>query len=535
MKRQRLLIFAFGALVVLLIAGSVIGALLRLLNELRYSLEYFLPYWLVSPILFLSAILFIALIIQIGWPWWKANSSKFTGRSQKANDKKIIPDSRHQAAKESLKSIDRILERLQDNVAKEGIRQEKERISNELARGDLVVVIFGTGSSGKTSLIRALLNEIVGEVGARMGSTKSSQVYRLRLKRLQRGLQLVDTPGILEAGKDGLSREKEARLRASRADLMVVVVDSDLRSEELKTIRSLSNLGKRLLLVLNKCDLRGEEEERKLLFILRGHCKGLIEPEDVIPICAAPQSIPRPGGQPWQPPTEVDKLLRRLAKVLHEDGEELLADNILLQCRNLGDNGRELLNSQRRKIAKQCIDRYSWISSGLVAAQPLPGIDLLGTAAVNAQMVMEIARIYGVELTKSRAQELAISVGRTLAGLGIIKGGVTIIETGLSLSLPTFIVGRVLQGIAAAWLTRIAGASFITFFKQDQDWGDGGVQEVVQHHYDLNRRESSLQNFLKLAIHRVVEPLQKNQRRQLPPRPKPLGEVEASDHEHPKL
>ena len=53
----------------------------------------------------------------------------------------------------------------------------------------------------------------------------------------------------------------------------------------------------------------------------------------------------------------------------------------------------------------------------------MPGVDLLGTAAVNAQMVMEIAAIYGINLTRSRAQELAISVGRTLATLGVVKGG----------------------------------------------------------------------------------------------------------------
>ena len=76
-------------------------------------------------------------------------------------------------------------------------------MADELARGDLMVVVFGTGSSGKTSLIRALLNEMVGEVGAPMGSTTSSQIYRLRLKGLDRGLQLADTPGILEARSAG--------------------------------------------------------------------------------------------------------------------------------------------------------------------------------------------------------------------------------------------------------------------------------------------------------------------------------------------
>ncbi|MFO0104477.1 MAG: GTPase, partial [Cyanobium sp.] len=65
----------------------------------------------------------------------------------------------------------------------------------ELERGDLVVVVFGVGSSGKTSLIRALLRQLVGTVGAAMGSTAGSERYRLRLKGLDRGIWLVDTPG----------------------------------------------------------------------------------------------------------------------------------------------------------------------------------------------------------------------------------------------------------------------------------------------------------------------------------------------------
>jgi len=38
-------------------------------------------------------------------------------------------------------------------------------------------------------------------------------------------------------------------------------------------------------------------------------------------------------------------------------------------------------------------------------------------------MVIEIGRIYGVSLSKASAQELALSVGRTLASLGVIQGG----------------------------------------------------------------------------------------------------------------
>ncbi len=519
-SKKRLSILLCAAIVALLIIGSVLGSLLRVFYELRYSLGLFLPYWLVGPVLFLGTTLIIILLIQIGIPWLK--DLKNNNRWLKRQDKKLIqlPKNRRHAAQKSLESIDRLLEHIKNDIERETLIQERKRVGQELARGDLVVVVFGTGSSGKTSLIRALLNEIVGEVGAVMGSTTKSKSYRLHIKNFNRGILLIDTPGILEAGKDGLNREKQAKKEASQADLLIVVVDGDLRASEFRVIQSLGTLGKKVLLILNKCDLRGEEEARKLLFILRNRCQGILNPQDVIPVSAAPQSIPRPGGKPLQPSPEVSSLLQRLSIVLHSDGEELLADNILLQCRHLGEEGRRLLDKQRQKEAIKCIERYSWITGGVVTATPLPGIDLLGTAAVNAQMVIEIARIYGIELTRTRAQELAMSVGRTLAGLGVIKGGVTIIETALSLSITSLLLSRAVQGVAAAWLTRVAGQSFITYFQQDQDWGDGGVQEVVQQHYNLSSRKSSMESFLELALKRVVEPLQqKEKRRQLPPRP----------------
>ena len=528
MSKQRLLLWLLGALIALV----VVGGLLQVVRNLIWDLSYLLPTWLVGPVLLLTAALILAVAIHWGWPWWQKIKHRKANPREGEQQPAELPRSRRQAAQQSLESIDHLLDRLEDDVSREGLRQQRQRVAEELARGDLVVVVFGTGSSGKTSLIRALLNDIVGEVGAAMGSTTRSQTYRLRLKALNRGLRLVDTPGILEAGQEGRNREEEARQRASRADLMLVVVDSDLRAAELALISNLTDLGKRLLLVLNKCDLRGEDEVSRLLQLLRSRCSSILEPEDVVACSAAPQSIPRPGQRPLQPQPEVNSLLRRLAAVLHADGEELLADNILMQCRNLGDAGRRLLDDQRQQEARQCVDRYSWISGGVVAASPLPGVDLLGSAAVNAQMVIEVARIYGVQLTKDRAQDLAITVGRSLAGLGVVKGGVTLIGAALTINLPTLLLGRAVQGVAAAWLTRIAGASFITYFQQDQDWGDGGIQEVVQKHYKLNKRESSLKRFLEMALRQVVEPLQRQRHRQLPPRPGPREEVEEEDREH---
>ena len=502
------------------LALALVGVALQALNQLLWQLSYWLPGWLLGPLLLLLLAAVGLAFAQIGWPWLRA--WRRGGRSSASGTASLpLPANRREAARRNLEAIDRTLERVRDAVEREALCQERARMENELERGDLVIVFFGCGSSGKTSLIRALLRELVGEVGAAMGSTRAAGRYRLRLQGLERTVILEDTPGILEAGPEGREREQLARRQAVRADLLLLVVDGDLRGSELEVFDALASLGKRLLLVLNKCDLRGEQEEQKLLTLLRRRCAGRIAAEDVIPASASPQSVPMPGGRPLQPPPEIDGLLQRMAMVLRQDGEELIADNLLLQCRRLGEASRGLLDRQRRRDAEAIVDRYAWIGAGVLMATPLPGLDLLGTAAVNAQMVMEIGRVYGITLSRATAQELAVSVGRTLAGLGLIKGGVTLLSSSLSLSLPTLLVSRALQAVSGAWLTRVAGRSFIAYFQQNQDWGDGGMAEVLQREYELNRREGALRSFLTAAFTRVVEPLQRQGEPRLPPRPGP--------------
>ena len=531
-----------------------LAMLLQLLNQLSWQLSALLPYQLVGPVLTLLLLAVGIGALQLGWPllrpwlpqllptwlqpWLPASLRRQApGSSSPGGESPGRPpksSSRRQAAAQNLAAIDQTLERVRDHLERQLLCQERQRMAAELERGDLQIVVFGSGSVGKTSLIRALLRQLVGEVGAAMGSTQGSQRYRLRLRGLDRAVWLVDTPGILEAGDGGEHRERLARQQASRADLLLLVVDGDLRASEQQLFEALAGLGKRLMLVLNKCDLRGEQEEQRLLAQLARRTAGRLAPADLVPAASAPQSIPMPGGRPLQPEAEVQALLRRIASVLHADGEELNADNLLLQCRRLSQASRDLLAQQRRGDALALVERTMWLSAGVVALTPLPGVDLLGAAAVNAQMVLEIGRVHGIQLSREDAQELALSVGRSLAGLGLVKGGVGLLSSALALSLPAALVGRAIQAVGAAWLTRIAGLSMVRYFEQNQNWGDGGVQEVVQEQYDLSRRDDALRRFLEAAFNRIVEPMQRQgpKARQLPPR-KPPAAGAAADRDYP--
>ena len=526
MLPRRLWLWIIAALAFLVVALFV----LNLLFQLRWQL-YWLPEWIFGPLFVLIVALLLLGVGPLLWPWLKA-VRRPAGRGDAA--RQHAPSrNRREAAERQLSATQQTLEQVRDAVERQALEQERQRMQADLERGDLVIAVFGAGSTGKTSLIRSLLGELVGQVGAPMGSTTETARYRLRLQGLPRAVVLEDTPGILEAGEAGQERERRARSQAARADLLVLVVDGDLRQAELEVFEALANLGKRLLLVLNKCDLRGDQEEQRLLALLRRRCSVHLSSADVIPVSAAPQSVPRPGGRPLQPAPEVQALLRRLSEVLHADGEELIADNLLLQCRQLGDASRSLLDRQRCRDAETIVERYGWTCAGVVALTPLPGVDLLGAAAVNAQMVIEIGRVYGVQLGRAEAQDLAVSVGRTLVGLGLVKGGVSLLQGALTLNLPALLLSRAVQAVGAAWLTRVAGRSVIIYFQQGQDWGDGGLQQVLQREYDLSRREDVLRRFLQTALRRVVEPLQGRERR-LPPRPegrrpRPPAAEEAAD------
>ncbi len=499
---KKVILYILLILISLILVG-LLGAIIRLIN---------------LPAILITLIIISGLIYYKKIDWLNNNiKSLFKIKNEnKILDLSLL--SKKQAAGRSLQSIDQLINLINDKVTAKALIEERNRVSLELERGDIILVVFGIGSSGKTSLIRALLKRIVGKVSAEMGSTKTNKSYKLKLKGLNRGIMLIDTPGILEAGKEGREREKSALVQAQKADLMLVVIDGDLRSTETKAINKLSKLGKRLLIVLNKIDLRGENEERRLVEIINSKCSDFISSKDIICTSASPQTIAIPGEKPYQPKPEINTLIRRLANILHEEGEELIADNILLQCNNLGKEGKKLLIKQRSFTAKKCVDRYGWLSSGALILTPLPIIDMIAAAAVNAQMVIEIANIYGVDITKERAKNLALSVGKILATMGVVKGGVSLISSTLNLSLPTYIVSKVIQGISVSWLTRIAGASFITYFQQDQQWGDGGIQEVVQFHYNLNKREEYFKSFIQRAYERVIDPLVENKFKKLPPR-----------------
>ena len=183
--------------------------------------------------------------------------SVWRGRRQKKKRQKSVslPASKSEAVSENLRSIRHQMNQLQDEVARQSLLSQSKHLETSIDRQELKIVVFGTGSAGKTSLVNALVGRMEGRVSPTIGTT-TVRVKRIffQLQELDQSLLITDTPGLLEVGTAGTQREKAARKLATEADLLLFLVEGDLTDSEYRALRSLLEMGKRLLLVFNKTD-----------------------------------------------------------------------------------------------------------------------------------------------------------------------------------------------------------------------------------------------------------------------------------------
>ncbi|MDC3052527.1 DUF697 domain-containing protein [Prochlorococcus sp. AH-736-A13] len=407
------------------------------------------------------------------------------------------------AAKISLEGVEKINKKISDKVKAELLNYQKSKLESQLKTGDYKVTLFGAGSSGKTSIARSLLKNIVGQTSAKIGTTKQINSYKIRIPILKRNINIVDTPGLFEPSKLGEEREKATILQASNSDLVLFVLDQDINKYENYLIKELLKLRKKIIIVLNKCDLRSRDENnliKKNIISITSSRKNKIS---VVQTIAVPQKSPYTKSDALNLVPEVGSLFREIIETLDNNGEELLADNILFRSNKLGIKSKNFVQEQRYLMSNKVINKYMWITGGVILVNPLPAVDFLTTTSVNLQMIMELSKIYEIKLTKKDAKDLATSLLSALAKQGILKGGLAILSPALATSLTKIILSKSIQSVTAGWLIRIVGLSLIEYFKNGQDWGDGGIQEVVDKIYRISKREEILNNFVKEAISKI--------------------------------
>ncbi len=306
-----------------------------------------------------------------------------------------------------------------------------DRQLNRLINKRLRVAVFGKVGVGKSSLLNALLRKEIFATDIAHGCTRKTTAitWNQKISNLE-AIELVDTPGI-----DEISAEARSRLAARialQADVVLFVLDSDLTSVEIEALKILQRSCKPILFVLNRCDQWKISEQKKLIISIKSRLPLIFQETTIHVVAAAPRKakLQRDGRVRSQVSLPMVKGLQRsLISLLQEQGELLLALNSLKQADLLHQSLKQHRLKRSKSAAQTLIGKFAAIKASGVAANPLLMLDLAGGLACDTALIVQLSKLYGLNLGGHSARQLLKSlslhnalIGGTQVGIQVLLG-----------------------------------------------------------------------------------------------------------------
>ncbi len=332
-------------------------------------------------------------------------------------------------------------------------KAELARLNARKETGQINIAFFGEVSTGKSSIIKALLPNAGVEISLRGGSTREIHEYLWQTEAGDR-LLLTDLPGRNEA--EGYLDEL-ARDEAVRAQIVVYVVDSDLSRSQFEDIQELYTFGKPLIIAFNKSDLYTDAEKQQLQTRIQSHFMPTTgEAHETPPLLIPSVVFIQSGG------------LEDVVRVYPDGREEIVQRQRKIDVSALSsrlqteiDNRIEWLDSLRdasvfslvhskldetrasfRREQAEKIVRAGTRNAVIGALASIsPGTDLIIQGVIGTRMVQELCKLYDVpikqididqffdfsqnQMKKSIPLILAVAGNglKAFPGLGTVAGG----------------------------------------------------------------------------------------------------------------
>lgn len=380
-------------------------------------------------------------------------------------------------------------------------RQQVAQLTTELDRQEIQLVVTGGKSVGKTSLIQVLESNW--------------------LPQQQQRLSWKETPALYIGTATNVEAQTSAQAVVRRSDLVIFVTAGDLTDTEFQTLQQITVAKVRTILVFNKQDQYLPPERALVLQQLRQRMAGLLAAEDVVAIASSPAPVkvrkhqPDASVQEWmeQQTPDFTGLSERLSPILTQEWQQLVWASTIRAAGALKAEVKTQLNQIRRDRALPVIEQYQWIAAAAAFANPVPALDLLATAAISAQVVTDLGEIYQQKFSLQQAQTAAKTLGSLMLKLGLVELSTQTIGGILKSNAFTYVAGGAVQGVSAAYLTRLAGLSLIEYF-QEQEHSENAatgqpfkferLKQNLQKVFQQNQRVAFLQGFVKQAVGRLV-------------------------------
>jgi len=352
-------------------------------------------------------------------------------------------------------------------------------------RQTLQIAVTGGKNSGKTTLTQLLQNLGIGE-----------------------NITFRETPPLFTE----IDTETTAALELTNvADLVLFIVTGDLTESQLQIIQQLWEKHQHIMLIFNKQDQYILEERGVIWEQLKYRVKDIIPPENIVTISAAPAAVKVRQHQTdgstkeWleQQKAELGNLGDRLREITTKEKEQLVLAATWRAAIELKNEAKNHLNKVRKIRALPIIEKYQWVVAISTFANPVAALDLLATAAINTQMLIDLSEIYQQKLSLSQAQTGSGTIAKLMVKLGLVELSTQTIGSMLKTNAITYVAGGTVQGISAAYLTRLAGLSLIEYCQEQETITEGfnleNLGEKLQKVWQENQRTAFLQGFIKQA------------------------------------
>jgi uncharacterized protein len=454
----------------LLIGGIAISFGLWILQSLHHSFQEF------GEIAILG-------VMGIGAGLWWFRRVKVSKVTLSPLSQPLTQETVDRAISDAELLLDKLVTESEDASVRDTWQTQLERVKANLDRTKLNITVTGGKSVGKTSICQALTS-----------------------------VNPVETPPLLTA----IDIDVLSPIRQGEAELVLLVTNGDLTSSEAQILQELKDLYQRTLLVFNKQDQYAPEDRSLVLQQLQRHAQGILNSEDIVATASVPSKIEvrqelvdGTFQESWeQPSPDVDKLTQRLEEILTSERQQLIWASTWRKATDLQSQIKDRLNKVRRDRALPIIEQYQWITAATAFANPVPALDLLATAAINAQLVLDLGQIYQQKFSLDNAQTVASGMGSLMVKQGLVELSSQAIATVLKSHVATFVAGGVVQGLSAAYLTRVAALTLIEYFEsqpgitttQSATFNLQQLSQILANVFQNNQRTAYLQSFVTHAI-----------------------------------
>ena len=365
--------------------------------------------------------------------------------------------------------------------------QQVQQLIDKLENQQVHIIAFGKVSSGKSSLLNALIGKQQFSTSPLHGETKTQQSSEWN-KYQDQNMVVIDTPGTDEVA--GEQRQQLAHNAAEIADIILFVVDGDLTQSQLSQLKLIAQPNTQIVLVLNKVDLYTDEEIEDLLSSLTEKTKNIIHTKNIVTSSAAPlpqvlikeDKLGKQTREKLKIEVEISQVKQRIWDILEQDGKTLTALNASIFAGEISHKIAEKITQLRSNTAEKVVATYS-IAKGIgVAFNPVPVADLLIAAGLDVAMIRKLSQVYGLPIVGKEATKLSMTIMAQIAALMGAVWGINLLSSALktvSAGLSTTLTAGA-QGALAYYATYLVGKIAEQYFIRGKSWGKQGPKQIAK-------------------------------------------------------